>query len=407
MVGSRRIEFPGSQGSALVARLDLPDAEPHAYALFAHGFGGGEDAVAADRISRSLTDAGISVLQLDLAGPGSHGGEPGDPGSGSSIEDLLCAADHLRAHFAAPAILIGHSLGGAAVLATAHRVPEARAVVTIGTPVDAEHVGRLLGDSPADDEERAEVPTDGSLAGSRRLLAELAPHQQAERIASLDAALLVLHSPTDQVVGVDNARRIFVAARHPKSFVALDGADHMLTDPDDAAFAAAVLVPWATRYLKPAPADSPAGHGPTRRTVVVSEERPGSLAQHITIGPHRLAADEPRPVGDDTAPTPYDLLLAALGACTSMTVRMYADRKQWPLTGVTVSLRHSRIHASDCADCDLRVGMLDRIERVIALSGELDDDQRRRLFEIADKCPVHRTLHSEIVIDTSEGDHRS
>ena len=402
MARSRRIEFPGSQGTPLAARLDLPDSEPHTYALFAHCFTCGKDVVAAARIARALTGSGIAVLRFDFTGLGQSGGDFANTGFSSNTEDLVRAADHLRDRFTAPSILIGHSLGGAAALAAAHCIPEVRAVATIGAPADPLNVDGLLGESRAEIENSGEAEV--TLAGRkfrvrRSLLTDLATQPQAERIAALGTALLVLHSPTDECVGVDNARKIFDTARHPKSFIALDGADHLLTDPDDAAYVAAVLAPWAARYVSRERAE-PAEQGPAEGTVVVSEVQPDSRAQHITAGRHRLTADEPVPIGEDTGPTPYDLLLASLGACTSMTVRMYAQRKQWPLAGVSVSLRHSRIHAADCADCETHVGKIDRIGRIIRLDGDLDEQQRRRLFEIADRCPVHRTLRSEIVIDT-------
>jgi uncharacterized OsmC-like protein/alpha-beta hydrolase superfamily lysophospholipase len=410
MAVSRKLEFPGSQGSPLAARLDLPDTEPRAYALFAHCFTCSKDVVAASRVARALTAAGIAVLRFDFTGLGRSGGDFANTDFSSNISDLVHAADHLRECYAAPSILIGHSLGGAAVLAATHLVPEVRAVATIAAPADPQHVVGLF------DEHRDTITEHGNaevtLAGRtfrirRELLTDLAAQPQAARIAALGAALLVLHSPTDELVGVDNARRIFDTARHPKSFVALDGADHLLTNADDAAFVAAVLAPWAARYL-PARSGAGPGGGSTQKDghpegqVVVSGTQPGSLAQRVTVGAHHLLADEPVPIGDDTGPTPYDLLLAGLGACTTMTLRMYAQRKRWPLDDVTVSLRHSRIHAEDCADRDTRVGRIDRIERVVQLHGDLDDDQRKRLLEIADRCPVHRTLHSEVLIDTTE-----
>jgi uncharacterized OsmC-like protein/alpha-beta hydrolase superfamily lysophospholipase len=403
MVTSRKLEFPGSQGAPLAGRLHLPGTEPRAYALFAHCFTCGKDVVAAARIARALTMRGIAVLRFDFTGLGGSGGDFGNTHFSSNIADLEGAADYLRAHFAAPSILIGHSLGGAAVLAATHLIPEVRAVATIGAPADPRHVVGLFGEHRATIEEdgEAEVTLAGRTFRIRlELLEDLAAQPQSARIASLRAALLVLHSPTDELVGVDNARRIFDTARHPKSFVSLDGADHLLTGADDAAFVAAVVATWAARYL-PAIAD-PAPGVRDEGSVVVSGTRPGALAQHVTVGPHHLVTDEPVPVGDDTGPTPYDLLLAGLGACTAMTLRLYAQRKQWPLDNVTVVLKHSRVHAKDCADCETKSGRIDRIERVIQLDGALDDDQRKRLIEIADRCPVHRTLRSEIVIDTTD-----
>jgi putative redox protein len=405
MMKSRRLEFAGSQGALLAARLDLPESEPKAYALFAHCFTCNKDSLAAARIARSLTEFGIAVLRFDFTGLGASDGDFGNTDFSSNIADLVRASDHLRANFTAPSLLIGHSLGGAAVLAAAHLVPEVRAVATIAAPADPAHVAHVLA------EHRDEIERTGEaevvLAGRpfrirKQFLDDIAGQPQAERIAKLGAALLVLHSPVDEVVGVDNARRIFETARHPKSFVAVDGADHLLTNRADAQFVATVLANWAARYLEAGRARPEPDDRPAEGFVVVAENGDGPFGQTVTTGTHVLTADEPRPVGADTGPSPYDLLLASLGACTSMTVRMYADRKGWPLERVSVQLRHSRIHARDCAECETTTGLLDRIERVIRFDGNLDADQRKRLLEIADKCPVHRTLHSEIVVNTTE-----
>lgn len=400
---STKIEFAGSHGVPLAARLELPDTPPRAYALFAHCFTCDKDAVATARIARALTAHGIAVLRFDFTGLGGSAGDFGNTDFSSNVADLARAADHLRATYAAPTLLIGHSLGGAAVLAAAHLVPEVRAVATIGAPADPEHALRLFGDRRAQIEERgeAEVVLGGRKFRIRKdFIADITGQPQAERIATLRAALLVMHSPTDEVVGIDNARRIFDTARHPKSFVALDGADHLLTERADAEFAATMLAGWAARHAFAAPKEKQPE--PTKGLVVVTENGEGPFAQTVTVGRHTFAADEPAPLGGDSGANPYDLVLAGLGACTSMTVRMYAARKQWPLDQVTVALRHSRIHAEDCADCETKAGMLDRIESTIRFDGDLDDEQRRRLLAIADKCPVHRTLHSEIQIITDE-----
>jgi len=402
---SERLEFAGSQDFSLAARLDLPSSTPRAYALFAHCFTCSKDVLAAARISRALTDYGIAVLRFDFTGLGQSGGEFANTNFSSNIEDLVHAANFLRERYAAPSLLIGHSLGGAAVLAVTNRIPEVRAVATIGAPADPDHLAHLLRESRVEIEACGEAEVE--LAGRtfrirRQFLDDIAAQPQAERIGSLGAALLVMHSPVDSIVDIDNARRIFDAARHPKSFVALDGADHLLNEPDDAAFAAVLLATWASRYaFESLPKTTIAEADPAEGLVVVSEDGTGSFAQNVMIGQHRLRADEPEPVGTDTGPAPYDFLLAGLGACTSMTVRMYAERKKWPLEKVTVTLRHSRVHALDCSDCETETGQVDRIERVLRFDGDLDDDQRQKLREIADKCPVHRTLHSEIIIDTS------
>jgi putative redox protein len=400
---AERFDFTNAQGQRLAALLDTPAQEPRAYALFAHCFTCGKDVQAAKRIAEGLTAVGIAVLRFDFTGLGSSEGEFANTTFSSNVTDLVAAADQLRRVKRAPAILIGHSLGGAAVLAAAAAVPEARAVVTIAAPSDPAHVTGLFKDRLAEIGERGEV--DVTLAGRpfrirRAFLDDVAQQSLTARIAELRKALLVFHSPTDDIVGIDNASAIYAAARHPKSFVSLTGADHLLSRRRDAAYVANVIAAWAERYLDmPAPSLEVA----VEAGVVVRETRQGRFQQDIRVGSHRLVADEPLAAGGlDSGPGPYDLLLAALGACTAMTLRLYAERKALPLDRVTVRLNHAKIHAADCAECETKEGMIDRIDRAITLTGELDDTQRVRLLEIADKCPVHRTLTSEIEIRTME-----
>ncbi|ARG55925.1 prolyl oligopeptidase family protein [Mycobacteroides abscessus] len=406
MSNSERVTFAGSSGS-LSGRLETPEQPPTTWAVFAHCFTCGKDNSAAARISRALTGSGIGVLRFDFTGLGDSEGDFAATGFSSNVDDLVCAADFMRASHGAPTMLIGHSLGGAAVLAAASRINDVNAIAVIGTPADPGHVAGLLRQS-RDDIAAGEATI--SIAGrefrlQRQFLDDIAAQPQRERIRAADAALLVLHSPTDQVVSVDNAREIFDIARHPKSFVALDGADHLLSCRDDAEYAATVIAAWAGRYLKhhASTALTRSGPPPSDDGVVRVAERgdAGSLTQDITVGSHRLVADEPRPISDDMGPTPYDLLLAALGACTSMTIRMYAERKRWPLESVVVDARHSRVHAQDCAELDKTKGFIDRIERHIMLQGPLSAIQRDRLMEIASRCPVHRTLRSEVDIRTT------
>jgi putative redox protein len=402
---AEKFDFPNAQGNTLAALLDRPEGPVRAVALFAHCFTCGKDNKAARRIAEGLKLHGIAVLRFDFTGLGASEGEFANTTFSSNVDDLVAAADHLREKLAAPAILIGHSLGGSAVLAAAHRIAEARAVVTINAPADPAHVAGLLKDQVANIALQGEVEV--TLGGRqfmvrRAFLDDIAEQTLTTRIGALHKALLIFHSPTDETVGIDNASHIFLAAKHPKSFISLAGADHLISRPSDAAYVAGVIAAWAERYLDMA-MDAQAMPDTEPGTVMVRETRRGLFQQEITVGSHRFLADEPEKAGGmDSGPGPYDLLLAGLGACTSMTLRLYADRKKVPLEQTVVRLHHNKIHATDCAECETKEGMIDRIERVITFVGNLDAEQRARLMEIADKCPVHRTLESEINIRTVE-----
>jgi uncharacterized OsmC-like protein/pimeloyl-ACP methyl ester carboxylesterase len=407
-VPTERFQFTSSEGHQLAAALDLPEREPVAYALFAHCFTCGKDVLAAKRIALALAARGIAVLRFDFTGLGSSEGDFANSTFSSNVADLVRAADHLRETRKSPAILIGHSLGGAAILAAAEQIPDAKAVVTIAAPSDPAHVTGLFKDRVADIRKHGKVEV--SLAGrpfhiKREFLDDIAEQGLMAHVAKLHKALLIMHAPTDDTVGIDNATRIFVAAKHPKSFVSLAGADHLLTGKRDAAYVADVIAAWATRYVDLFGTEQAVDLGEAPRNVVVRETRTGKFQQTISVGPHRMLADEPIAAGgEDTGLGPYDLVLAGLGACTSMTMRLYADRKSLPLERVTVTLKHSKIHAQDCAECETKAGMLDQVDRVIAMEGNLDAEQRKKLMEIADKCPVHRTLTSEIHIVTHAAD---
>lgn len=400
---SERFDFQNDRGERLAALLDLPDAPPRAFALFAHCFTCGKDIHAAKRIAAGLTALGIGVLRFDFTGLGSSEGEFANTTFSSNVGDLVAAARHMREQGRAPSLLIGHSLGGAAILAAAGSIEEARAVVTIAAPFDPIHVTHHFSDQV--DAIREAGEREVTLGGrpfriKREFLDDIEMQRQAERIAHLHKALLVFHSPTDDIVGIKNATEIFVAAKHPKSFVSLAGADHLLSRREDAAYVANVIAAWAERYLGgPAQAEMPA---PEPDGVTVTETGQGKFQQSVRAGRHALIADEPVAQGGlDSGPNPYDLVLAGLGACTSMTMRLYADQKKLPLERVSVALKHSRIHAADCETCETKEGKVDRIDRVLTLTGALDAGQRKRLLEIADKCPVHRTLTSEIDIRTT------
>jgi putative redox protein len=401
---TEKVEFPGALGATLAARLDRPAAPPAAYALFAHCFTCSKDTRAAAYLAAALAARGIATLRFDFTGLGGSGGDFANTDFTSNVDDLVAAAAFLRERYRAPEILVGHSLGGAAVLAAAPRIPEAAGVATINAPFDPAHVLRLIPDREAIARAgEAEVVLAGrSFRIRKQLLDDLAGQKLDETVRGLRKGLLVMHSPRDATVEIENATRIFQAARHPKSFVSLDPADHLLTRREDAVYAGHVLAAWAERYVRGAAPEAPAA-APGK--VVVRETREGKFTQLVATRRHVVRADEPVAAGGlDSGMSPYDLLLAGLGACTSMTLRMYADLKGLPLERATVELRHDKIHAADCAECETREGKLDRIERVIGLEGALDAAQRAKLLEIANKCPVHRTLHSEITIPTRLAD---
>ena len=397
------LRFPSPAGHELAGRLELPVGEPRAVALFAHCFTCGKDLKATTRISRALARRGIATLRFDFTGLGESEGDHAGTTFAANVDDVVAAADFLRREVMAPALLVGHSLGGAAVLAAAHRIAESTAVATIGAPSSTDHLRELLvrrAPGLAAGADAVEVDLGGRpVRVGQALLDDLASTRLEERIAGLGRALLVMHSPVDGTVGIDHARRIFEAARHPKSFVALPEADHLLLrDPADAEYAAAVLCAWASRFVPALPEEDAEGRELQPTEVRVHGHR--GLAQHVHAGRHHLVADEPEAQGGtDLGPTPYGYLLAALGACTAMTLRLYAQHKGWELGEVDVVLRHERAHATDAATGD---GRLERIHKVLSFGGELSGEQRARLVEIADRCPVHRTLTGPLEIASAE-----
>lgn len=404
---SRKVEFKGHSGGMLAARLDLPEGPVRAAALFAHCFTCSKDLAAVRRIAGRLAARGIAVLRFDFTGLGHSGGEFGNTGFRSNVSDIQAAADWLRGEGMEPQLVIGHSLGGAAVLTAAPDIAGLRAVVTIGAPADPSHV--LHNFSGALDDIRENGKATVSLAGrdfeiSKTFVDEVEETRLVQQIGRLRAALLVLHAPRDETVGIDNATRIFQAARHPKSFVTLDDADHLLTREADAEYAAEVIAAWSARYLdlKPEPVRTDAPEGVVR----VAEAEAGGFRQDVVIaGKHQLVADEPVSMGGtDLGPSPYQLLSAGLGTCTTMTIRIYARRKNIPLAHVACDVAHDRCHNEDCDTAEGAGPKLDVFTRVIRLEGDLTADQRAALLAIADRCPVHRTLHGQAVIRTSLAD---
>lgn len=387
----------------LAARLDRPAGPARAFALFAHCFTCSKDLFAAQRIASELAARGIAVLRFDFTGLGASGGEFANTNFSSNVEDLRRAAAYLGEHHRPAEILIGHSLGGAAVLAAVGDLPEVKAVVTIGAPADTEHVVEGFRAHVPAIEESGEAAV--QLAGRqftirRQFLDDVRGQDIAAKVRNMQRALLILHAPADEVVGIGNARLIFDAARHPKSFVSLDNADHLLTRREDAAFVADLTSAWCGRYLtQPAVlAATAAVEGVRSRATGV-----GRFQQAVEMGEHRMLADEPRSVGGlASGPGPYDLVAAGLAACTAMTFRLYAERKGWQLPPFSVAVTHGKVHADDCAAClDGATGVIDRFDRTICFDTDPGEEVRAKALEIADKCPVHRTLQNRSAIVTT------
>ncbi len=398
----QKIFFPNSKGERLAARLDLPaDEKPVAYAIFAHCFTCTKNLKAVVNINRALAKESIAVLRFDFTGLGESEGEFEETNFSTNVADLVAASRYLEEFYEAPKLLIGHSLGGAAVLRAAEDIPSCVAVATIAAPAEVSHFRNALGATMdvIDREGFAQVKLVGrTFKITKQFVDDLEQTRMEQSIRTLNRALLVLHSPTDEIVDIENAFQIFQNAGYPKGFVSLDGADHLLSRQEDSLYAASILATWACKYLY---IPRPETEEVSDNRVIVRTGKAGYHTEILAKG-HHLFADEPIALGGaNTGPNPYDYLLSGLGACTSITLRMYADRKAWPLDGIVVRLKHEKIHAEDFQDCETKVGKLDRIEREIELIGPLDGEQRRRLLEVADMCPVHRTLQSKIVIKST------
>ncbi len=398
-----KIEFTGSDGDKLSGLLEQPNGQTFAYALFAHCFTCGKDIASASRVARALVARGYAVLRFDFTGLGGSDGDFANTNFSSNVEDLVRAAAYLRDNWQAPSLLVGHSLGGTAILKAAEILPEALGVVTIGSPADASHVSKQFScDIEAIEKQgEAEVSLAGRQFTIKKQFLDDIQSQSMDHVSSLNKALLVMHSPVDVTVSIGEAEKIYRSARHPKSFISLDDADHLLTRKADAEYVAETIAAWAGRFIGAADLISESETGLQSGDVMV-EERGTSFTQNVSSDSHLWLADEPLSVGgNNLGPDPYEHLLAALGTCTSMTLRMYAKRKGWPLKKAKVKLRHYRQHGEDCQHCDDQNSKVDVIDREITLSGELEQDQLERLLEIADRCPVHKTLHGKIVVNST------
>ena len=398
-----KIKFNNAAGIELSARLELPvNQHPHTYAIFAHCFTCSSSLSAVRNISRALHQEGVAVLRFDFTGLGESEGEFSATNFTSNIADLIAAAEFLAAEYEAPELLVGHSLGGAATLCAAGQLDSVTAVATIGAPFDPMHVTKMLrgGIEEITEHGEAEVEIGGRPFRIRKqFLEDLEGYDIEKNIAKLDKALLIMHSPQDLIVAIENAAQIYHAARHPKSFVSLDGADHLLSAKADSRYAGEVLASWVKRYLS-----IPAREKLERQKDIAVRLGDEGFTTEVMVRHHSLTADEPESIGgNDFGPNPYELLSASLGTCTAMTMQMYARRKKWDLREVIVHLDHRKDYAEDLFHAaDEKPPKIDHFDRLIEMVGELDEQQRARLLEIADRCPVHRTLHGEVEVNTRE-----
>ncbi len=402
---SNKVSFVNANGYQLSARLEMPiNQHPHSYAIFAHCFTCSKNLTAVRNISRALNLSGMAVLRFDFTGLGDSEGEFSDTNFTSNVEDLIAAAQFLKDNYQPASMLVGHSLGGAAVLCAAARLPEIKAVTTIGAPFAPDHVSHLLAEGIDEIEQSGQATV--NIGGrpfqvKKQFLEDIREQELSEKIQKLDKALLVMHSPQDLTVSIDNAAKIYLAARHPKSFISLDGADHLLSNKLDSNYAGEMIACWVKRFLQ-VPAKETLR---TEKDVAVRLEASAGFTTEIMVRHHSLTADEPESIGgNDFGPGPYELVAAGLGACTAMTMRMYARRKKWDLQEVRVHLSHRKDYLADQEALDDPKSKIDHFDRLIEIEGDLDDRQKARLMEIADRCPVHRTLHSDIKISSELGE---
>ncbi len=397
-----KAKFKNKEGQELSAKLEMPaNGHPHNFAVFAHCFTCNKNLNAIRNIVNNMTEAGFGVLSFDFTGLGESQGDFADTNFSSNVDDIVAAADFLTQEFMAPSLLIGHSLGGAAVLFAADKIESVKAVATVGAPSNPEHVQHLIQSNVEAIEKNgiAEVNIGGrNFTIKKQFVDDLKKHTLPSILKTMRKSLLILHSPQDSTVGIENAAAIYAAAHHPKSFISLDGADHLMTEKRDSQYVGKMIASWAERYLHIKEADQLLTDA---QTVVSIKDKTNKFLTQIQTGRHSLLADEPADVGgEDLGPSPYQLLTAALGACTAMTMRMYADRKGWEIDEIKVHLNHNKKHSDDCSDCEKPTSKIDHFERIIEIDSKLDESQRQRLLEIANKCPVHRTLEGEAKVET-------
>ncbi|MCB0492585.1 MAG: OsmC family protein [Cyclobacteriaceae bacterium] len=398
-----KTKFTNKEGQELAARMELPaNGHPHNYAIFAHCFTCNKNLNAIRNVVNNMTEAGFGVLSFDFTGLGESEGDFADTNFSSNVEDIVAAANFLAKEYSAPSLLIGHSLGGAAVLFATDKIDSIQAVATVGAPSNPEHVQHLIQSNAEDIEKNgvAEVNIGGrNFTIKKQFVDDLKKHTLPGILKGMRKSLLILHSPQDATVGIENAAEIYTAAHHPKSFISLDGADHLMTNKADSQYVGKMIASWAERYLH---IDKDNIIQSEAQTVVSIKDKTNKFLTQIQTGKHSILADEPTDVGgEDLGPSPYQLLTSALGACTAMTMRMYADRKGWEVEEIKVHLNHDKRYSEDCADCEKPTSKIDHFERIIEVDSQLDEKQLQRLLEIANKCPVHRTLEGDVKVVTT------
>jgi uncharacterized OsmC-like protein/alpha/beta superfamily hydrolase len=400
---SIKFEFQNSQKQTLAGKLELPEPTPQAFALFAHCFTCSKDVAAASRISRNLRSLGVAVLRFDFTGLGNSEGDFANTNFSSNVDDLIKAAQALEEQYQAPKILIGHSLGGAAALYAASEMKSLKVVATIGAPSDVAHVSNLFEESLDKIIKAGEA--DVLLAGRKfkiknQFIEDINEVNLKERLSKMRVPLLIFHSPQDDTVSIEHAKNIYSWSKHPKSFITLDGADHLLNNKIDSEYVAEVLKSWSSRYMNELRYFQEEKRPQLAQGQVQVNNKQNHLFLHDLWTPnHHAFADEPQSVGgDNIGPTPYQLLLQALGGCTSMTMKMYAQRKGINLTKSKVTLSMKKIHAKDCEDCESKEGLVDEITKKIEIEGDFSDEQKKRILEIAERCPVNKTLLNEVKI---------
>ena len=395
------VHFQNNNKQSLAAIIEMPiDKKPMAFAIFAHCFTCNKNLHAVVNITQALTSKGIAVLRFDFTGLGESQGDFSETNFSSNVEDLISAAKFLENKYESPALLVGHSLGGAAVIYAAEKLDSVKAVATIAAPADPDHVSKLIKEGKDEIEKKGEATV--NIGGrqfkiKKQFLDDLNNRRPEKVIQDMRKPIIILHSPFDKIVSIEDAATIYQSAFHPKSFMSLDDADHLLSRKRDSKYAGEVIGAWMTRYAN---VSEPKELETDKQMVArITDE---SLTVDIQAGKHRFTADEPESSGGNNfGPTPYELLNSALGSCTAMTMKMYADRKKWPLEEALVHVEHQRKHKEDCDECEnSQVNKISLFERKIELSGDLTDKQKKRLIEIANKCPVHKTLSNEIEINT-------